>query len=612
MRQALLTFAAIVLCSPPGKAETWVKVKSPHFTIITDAGERDARQVAVGFEEIHAVFSVALAGLRTDASAETIVVAPKDRKSFEDLMPSEKKISEHLAGQFIKGWEKDYVIVRLDFPEQERETVYHEYIHKLLHLNFTRMPEWLDEGLAEFFGNTQMRSDGIFVGAPSPRISILKSGTPFPLHTLISSDAKLMDFRDQIKIQMFYAQAWALTHFLMFGDNMGNGKLMNAYLHALQSGTKSEKAFADTFGDPAQLDASFAHYISQFSFRALRLDKLPKADPSQFAGGQMSAAETDARLGGFYSYVHQTEIAKERLTAALSADPKSAIAHENQGFLYFQEGRDEDAKKEFDQAVTLEPNSYLALYYQAMMEYHRKTDADSLAKLSVVLDRVLALNPSFAPAIVVKSQVLVRQGKLQDGFDTAVQAAKLEPDRAGYQTNLAEILVLGHNYPNAIKIASVVAERWTSTDSAEALAVLDQARQLGKVEPTVEEKSKEADEMKYAQDTTAVEGTIKSTNCEKSKPMEIELQRGDETLNFRAGKQFGMGFSDTLWYGADHFTACHHLEGMSAVVRYKPSPDPSAENEFRWLEIRDELTPSAVSSGTEKQTTQENTLPPLT
>jgi hypothetical protein len=61
--------------------------------------------------------------------------------------------------------------------------------------------------------------------------------------------------------------------------------------------------------------------------------------------------------------------------------------------------------------------------------------------------------------------------------------------------------------------------------------------------------------------------------------------------DFQAAKPYFMGFSDTPWYGEDHFNACYHLEGMNAVVRYKPPDDPSSPVEFRWLEIRDELVP---------------------
>jgi hypothetical protein len=145
-----------------------------------------------------------------------------------------------------------------------------------------------------------------------------------------------------------------------------------------------------------------------------------------------------------------------------------------------------------------------------------------------------------------------------------------------------------------VKSGEMVAARWTDSDSAEALAVVAQARRLGKIEQSAEEKNQEDQEMEYAKDTTPVEGVIHSVHCDKSKPMELELQSGDKILKFHSGKSYGVGFSDTLWYGTDHFTACYHVEGMNAVVRYKPTANPSEENEMRWLEIRDELIPSSL------------------
>jgi tetratricopeptide (TPR) repeat protein len=593
VRKLLFASGVFLLCVLPGKAETWVKVKSPHFTVISNGSEKDARKIALGFEEIHAVFAIVIPGMRTDSGAETIVIALKDERTFDYLLPFEKKRSAYIAGEFFKGWEKDHVIVRLDFPDQSRDIVYHEYIHKLLHLNFTRLPVWLDEGLAEFFGNTLTRSDGLYLGAPSPRLGLLQSSTLYPLQTILSATASSPYYRDEDKVGMFYAESWGLTHFLMFSENMGAGQKMNAYLGCLQRGMDSQKAFEQAFGDPNEIEKKFSYYVLRFGFKAMRLNKPPSIDSAAFAGGPMSKGETDARLGSFFTYMREVDEANQKLTAAVAEDPESSLAHENTGFLYFQQGKDEEAAKEFDQAVKLDPTSYLPLYYQAMMKYHGKTDADSLLRLDAALENVLRLNPRFAPAIVARSQIYVREGKLQEGYNAAVQAQKLEPDRAGYHTNAAVILLLGHNYINAVKVASSVASRWAASDSAEALAVVNQARQLGKIEQTPNEKSQEDAEMKYAKDTTAVDGIVKSVACEKSKPMELLLQSGDKSLDFRAGKTYGVGFSDTLWYGADHFNPCHHLEGMKAVVRYIPANNQAQEGEMRWLEIRDELIPVA-------------------
>ena len=76
--------------------------------------------------------------------------------------------------------------------------------------------------------------------------------------------------------------------------------------------------------------------------------------------------------------------------------------------------------------------------------------------------------------------------------------------------------------------------------------------------------------------------------------MTLELDRGDQKLIFH-GKSFMSGFSDTLWNGADHFSICRHVEGMHAVVRYKPPTDNKYAGEVAELEFRQELATTPES-----------------
>lgn len=55
MRRLLIASLLLLICTAPSMAETWVKVKSPHFTVISNGSEKQARQAAVGFEQIRTV-----------------------------------------------------------------------------------------------------------------------------------------------------------------------------------------------------------------------------------------------------------------------------------------------------------------------------------------------------------------------------------------------------------------------------------------------------------------------------------------------------------------------------------------------------------------------------
>jgi hypothetical protein len=100
-----------------------------------------------------------------------------------------------------------------------------------------------------------------------------------------------------------------------------------------------------------------------------------------------------------------------------------------------------------------------------------------------------------------------------------------------------------------------------------------------------------------------VEGRIKSAHCgSKDEKMNFVLDHDGQALRFIAKGGFRGGFSDTLWYGEDHFSFCRHVDGLRAVVRYKPSADNAYAGELSELDFRDDLPPPAEAKKAEPKT----------
>ena len=87
-----------------------------------------------------------------EAGAPLTVMAARDVNTFRMLEPALWKASgECIAGEFHRGWERQFAVIRLDtWGEANQTVVYHEYVHSVLHANVHWLPTWLDEGLAEF------------------------------------------------------------------------------------------------------------------------------------------------------------------------------------------------------------------------------------------------------------------------------------------------------------------------------------------------------------------------------------------------------------------------------------------------------------------------------
>jgi hypothetical protein len=101
-------------------------------------------------------------------------------------------------------------------------------------------------------------------------------------------------------------------------------------------------------------------------------------------------------------------------------------------------------------------------------------------------------------------------------------------------------------------------------------------------------------------DTQKVEGTIKSVACtdeqeqerDKDKAWVFVLDHAGQTLTFHSKSGVNGGYSETLWYGADHFSWCHNLEGLRAVVFFRAPSDSSYTGDVAKIEIRNDLPPS--------------------
>jgi len=67
----------VAFCNPPsafaGELQ-WMEIRSPHFSVVTDAGEKRGREVAMRFEQMRAVFG------GSDVQGKLEPLRPKGRR----------------------------------------------------------------------------------------------------------------------------------------------------------------------------------------------------------------------------------------------------------------------------------------------------------------------------------------------------------------------------------------------------------------------------------------------------------------------------------------------------------------------------------------------------
>src|SRR5215469_16080285 len=90
--------------------EKWIEIRSPHFTIYSNAGEHDGRRVALDFEEIRAMFEQSFPQLRVDSGGKpTIIYALKNEDSLKLLLPTygQNKNAMKVAGEYHPTYDKN-------------------------------------------------------------------------------------------------------------------------------------------------------------------------------------------------------------------------------------------------------------------------------------------------------------------------------------------------------------------------------------------------------------------------------------------------------------------------------------------------------------------------
>lgn len=585
----------VLLTEAVGAQKSWVEVTSPHFFVLTNGTPSDARHVAHDFEQMRFVFADRYPQFRLNGGAPLVIFAAHDETTAKALMPlvwKDKRAKP--LGSFFQGWEKEYAMVRMDeWNQGAHEVVYHEYTHSILHLNLHWLPLWLDEGMANFYGYTRFQGDQIFVGAAPPSYTSMPSSTLIPIETLIGVDQNSPYYRNEDKVYQFYAESWALVHFMMFGPGMDRGRRLNQFSALLQQGMEQKKAFQQVFGDSKQMEEELREYIRQPTFRAGVVPNAPKIDEKSFLSHTLSLAETEAELASFHLWTHDVEGARPLAEQAVKDDPKLGHAHEVMGFLNFADGKDVEAYKEFSQACVLDPNLPLSLFAKTMMSPIATSDdlVDQHAFYEA-LAKVLALNPNFAPVYVQLAKLALRRNDLEGAFGLSRRAEELEPTRACYHLLSGQILRREGKGLDAAKFAKFVAERWLGADHNEAV-------ELWNAVPSEQRPSGDSLFDAAPKDTQTAEGRVKSVTCAIKEGSELTINRDDQMLTFHGKGSFSTGFSDTIWYGEDHFTLCHHVEGMRAIVRYHPVPNAKYVGDITEIEIRDDL-PLSIANGTEK------------
>jgi Tfp pilus assembly protein PilF len=440
---------ALSLTVPAGatKKDAWVEVLSPHFTVVSDAGEKEARRIADQFEQIREVFQNAFPKLRADPGKPVTIFALKNEDSMKALLPAYWEMKDHMrpAGLYIPGEDKHCVVVRTNIRgDHVYAVVYHEYAHALENLNFQELPLWLAEGVAEFLGNSKIHESYVEIGAPAPHhLQVLQENKLIPLDVLLQVDGTSPYYHEENRASLFYAESWTLVHYLMMDPEAQQKQLLVKFLATYQAEGNSVEAARKSFGDLRKFAQVMELYSRQDRFLVGRVNTTVHGNPKGYSSRALAPAEENALRGDLYTRTHRPKEAKAALDAALREDPKLPQVHEALGMFALSQQQTEKAEAEFTEAVHLNSNSFLAYYFsaRARMRYDMNTP-DATENVAADLEKAIRLNPQFAPGYEALSALYsLRPGTVDKAIVAGRRAIQLEPGTLNYAVSYGYVLL---------------------------------------------------------------------------------------------------------------------------------------------------------------------------
>jgi len=252
MKRRLLTLPAIIFLLlvafnvPASAKDTWTSVHSQNFFLVGNASEKEIRQVATRLEQFRDVFTRLFAKLNFTSPVPTTVIVFKSQSAYKPFNPRND------AGYFQPGPDVNYITLTTEQRNSEDDPfriIFHEYVHLLVNNTMKDAPLWFNEGLAEYYSTFYVDEERkAFLGKVIPNhVLYLREQKMLPLSALFAVDHNSPYYNEGNKRGVFYAESWALVHYLIQADKGQHLPQLGVFLNLIGTGTPIEEAFKKAF-----------------------------------------------------------------------------------------------------------------------------------------------------------------------------------------------------------------------------------------------------------------------------------------------------------------------------------------------------------------------------
>lgn len=470
----------------------WLEVHTKNFNVVSDAGDRQAREVALRMEQMRTVFGHLLLREKLKMPVPITVVALKSDKHFGIVAPTKQNMAK---GFYLPGSDRIYIVLNLFEPDPWR-TAAHPLAHYYVNYNYPPAQGWFDEGLAEYFGSIQIDNKSVSLGAdpelgsewyedafenltrnpnaPQSLTQLLSSPVWISMPDLFTMKHDGSGGREGTHHTLYYAQSWMVVHYLINKNKLSE---VGTYFDlVLNQKVPVEKAMVQAFDlSPAQMEQEVKAYFKSLSGLGIAMDRSkqpnvetanadvaqPYRQPVPFGLDEVGMtvdpvtdAEARAVIGDVMARIpERRDQALAELKELTDDLNDNEAARRALAWDHIQQKKFEEAADELERAADLDPKDPWIWYYRAVMKYRQAQvtghQMQGLANMMQDLRATLDWYPEFAEAYNMLGVARIEGGGINSALEAARMAISLAPRNLEYQFNLGQIYVSGKKWDQA-------------------------------------------------------------------------------------------------------------------------------------------------------------------
>lgn len=489
MNSSLRWLVCLVFCismaltaDPPAAASEsqWIEVQSPHFSVVTDAGEKRGRETAMRFEQMRAVFGALLSQAKINIPIPLQIVAFRNSKEFRQFSPLWKGKPVDLAGLFQSGEDRCFIMLDMSV-ENPWSVVFHEYAHQLMSGMLTApVDPWFEEGFAEYFSSIEVDSKEARVGKiPEYQYQVLQQNGMMKIADLFRVRQNSSTYNENGDHRsVFYAESGMVVHYLY--DNAMVLKLSNYFVLKIDRNVPVEDAIQQSFGmSAAQFDKVLRDYARAGRYKYYPMPNPPNIISKDYSVKPLSPADSSAVLADIHlhSFDYRDKAIGE-FQEILKAEPNHAAASRGLGYAYLQKRDFTQAAEYFKRAAQADSKDPRVHYYWALLMSREGAFSNraDLPDMTRELETAITLDPEFADSYSLLAFAQSYGGDPAKGLITMQKAVSLSPRNENYQYNLAQIYLNNQKADEAIAILRTLQKSGDPQVAARAGETLMQAQ----------------------------------------------------------------------------------------------------------------------------------------